>query len=473
MVKSTKKDAHDVKTEDNAENRERQRLRKLAFSRKLISQTRSNPSRPLQPTKAILNCDGKDIVKKGQRKNKYLFSFPCLIAPVSGGKMGELVHLDTKNPVLYVDFPQGRLKFFGTIIYPKNKYLTLHFMRGSGNVVCEDSFDSLVVFSDVWWIGTKEENPEEVQLDFPKELKQEKHAEFDFKGGAGTVAHHKSVAAAKLPSKECDVAINPETDFKLDQLQDSQQPKPRISKHDIESLEEEIKPTPVRSSARTAGKTFKFADSPSEDDIDSTGNDSSSSDTGQAQQAKKQKVNRNLGTALDEAVAEDFTPALIDTRHDKKKTALDEVQNASSSARKTPSSQKKPKETPSKLVGTTKTVLVQSSMSSFLQKPEEKSSQKSEKTPVGTKGSAQRRRSTDLKGKSKKTKDVEEKLSDEDIIEEAPKESKKVVRRTSGRGESTSKGKQIKSPIKLDSSDEEKTSSEPEEGDDSDEDWTG
>lgn len=78
-----------------------------------------------------------------------------------------------------------------------------------------------------------------------------------------------------------------------------------------------------------------------------------------------------------------------------------------------------------------------------------------------------------MKGKSKKTKDVEEKLSDEDIIEEVPKESKKVVRRTSGRGESTSKGKQIKSPIKLDSSDEEKTSSEPEDGDDSDEDWTG
>lgn len=244
MVKSTKKDANDAKMEDNAENRERQRLRKLAFSRKLISQTRSNPSRPLQPTKVILNSDGKDIVKKGQRKSKYLFSFPCLVAPVSGGKMGELVHLDTKNPVLYVDFPQGRLKFFGTIIYPKNKYLTLHFMRGSGNVVCEDSFDSL-------------------------------------------------------------------------------------------------------------------------------------------------------------------------------------------------------------------------------------SSQKVEKTPLRTKGSVQRRRSTDLKGKSKKTKDVEEKLSDEDIIVEVPKESRKGVRRTSGRGESASKGKQVKSPINLESSDEEKTSSEPEASDDSDEEWTG
>jgi hypothetical protein len=155
-----------------------------------------------------------------------------------------------------------------------------------------------VVFSDVWWIGTKEENPEEVQLDFPKELKQEKHAEFDFKSGAGTIADRKSVSAVKLPPKECDEALNPEADFKLDRLQDSQQPKSRTSKPNIESLEEETKPTPVRSSARTAGKTFKFADSPSEDDLDSTGSDSSSSDSGQENQAKKQKVNRNLGTLL-------------------------------------------------------------------------------------------------------------------------------------------------------------------------------
>lgn len=42
----------------------------------------------------------------------------------------------------------------------------------------------------------------------------------------------------------------------------------------------------------------KLADSPSQDDIDNTRNDSSLSDLGQAQQAKKQKLNRNLGTAF-------------------------------------------------------------------------------------------------------------------------------------------------------------------------------
>jgi actin-related protein len=114
--------------------------------------------------------------------------------------------------------------------------------------------------------------------------------------------------------KECDEALNPEADFKLDRLQDSQKPKSCTSKPNIESSEEETKSTLVWSSARTVGKTFKFSDSPSENDLDSTGSDSSSSDSGQENQAKKQKVNRNLGTLLDVAATEDSTPALIDIR---------------------------------------------------------------------------------------------------------------------------------------------------------------
>lgn len=31
---------------------------------------------------------------------------------------------------------------------------------------------SQIVFSDAWWIGTEDENPEETQLDFPKELSE-------------------------------------------------------------------------------------------------------------------------------------------------------------------------------------------------------------------------------------------------------------------------------------------------------------
>ena len=55
---------------------------------------------------------------------------------------GTLAQLDTRNPVLYVDFPQGRLKFLGTLVFLKNKYLGLKF--GPKEILCEDAFDSMV-----------------------------------------------------------------------------------------------------------------------------------------------------------------------------------------------------------------------------------------------------------------------------------------------------------------------------------------
>ena len=36
------------------------------------------------------------------------------------------------------------MKLFGTIMYPKNRYLTLQFSRGGKNVTCEDYFDNMV-----------------------------------------------------------------------------------------------------------------------------------------------------------------------------------------------------------------------------------------------------------------------------------------------------------------------------------------
>ncbi|KAK1325062.1 DNA-binding protein RHL1 [Acorus calamus] len=123
---------------------ERRRLRDLALSHKLLSRTPAKPSAPLEPSKTVLRHQGKDIVKKGQRKNRFLFSFPGLLAPLSGGRIGELSDLGTKNPKMYLDFPQGRMKLFGTIVYPRNKYLTLQFGRTSKSVMCEDSFENMV-----------------------------------------------------------------------------------------------------------------------------------------------------------------------------------------------------------------------------------------------------------------------------------------------------------------------------------------
>lgn len=50
--------------------------------------------------------------------------------------------LDGRNPVLYMDFPEGRLKFLGTLVFPKNNYMVLKF--GRKEVLCEDVLESMV-----------------------------------------------------------------------------------------------------------------------------------------------------------------------------------------------------------------------------------------------------------------------------------------------------------------------------------------
>lgn len=55
---------------------------------------------------------------------------------------GILTNLDSRNPVLYFDFPTGRLKLVGTLLFPKSKYLLLKF--GTKDVLCEDVFDTVV-----------------------------------------------------------------------------------------------------------------------------------------------------------------------------------------------------------------------------------------------------------------------------------------------------------------------------------------
>ncbi|KAI3454292.1 hypothetical protein Pfo_010955 [Paulownia fortunei] len=252
MARGGKKEGS-AATDPEAE--ERIRLKKLAFSRNILSQSpaKVGHSAALGPSKTVIKHHGKDILRKSQRKNRYLFSFPGLLGPISGGKIGELKDLGTKNPILYLDFPQGQMKLFGTIVYPKNRYLTLQFSKGGKSVTCDDYFDNMIVFSDAWWIGTKEENPEELRLQFPKELNMEIHAEYDFKGGVGATCNGKQ-GSGKFAMK-CLERESPKV-YLEDDLTDSPS--------DYKELAEV---TPTRQSARTAGKTFNFAEASSGDDF--------------------------------------------------------------------------------------------------------------------------------------------------------------------------------------------------------------
>ncbi|XP_065847430.1 uncharacterized protein [Euphorbia lathyris] len=253
---------------------ERKRLKNLAFSKNLLSETPAKTHSPLSPSNFVLKHHGKDIIRKSQRKNKFLFSFPGLLAPIaSGGKIGELKDLSTKNPILYLNFPQGQMKLFGTIVYPKNKYLGLQFSRGGKSAVCEDCFDNMIVFSEAWWIGTKEENPEEAQLDFPKDMIQVKGQEiqYDFKGGAGAASGNKQVVARSGPKHVEQESLDTETEDDDDEC----------------NLTEIMR---TRQSGRTSGKTFKFKEDSSED---------KSGESDVAEEKKVKKVNTSSTICLD------------------------------------------------------------------------------------------------------------------------------------------------------------------------------
>ncbi|XP_015581413.1 DNA-binding protein RHL1 isoform X3 [Ricinus communis] len=256
MVRPSSKNNSNNSTEA-ADVKERKRLKKLSFSNHILSDTPIDAQSPLPPSKTVLKHHGKDITRKCQRKNRFLFSFPGLLAPIaSGGKIGDLKNLGTKNPILYLHFPQGQLKLFGTIVYPKNRYLSLQFSRGGKNVMCEDYFDTMIVFSEAWWIGTKEENPEEARLDFPKQFLevQGREVEYDFKGGAGAASALINKQVAHRSGMKYVEEESPDTELENDLLDE---------KSNLKDLKET---TPVRHSERTTGKTFKFADVSSEED---------------------------------------------------------------------------------------------------------------------------------------------------------------------------------------------------------------
>jgi hypothetical protein len=141
---SSKKGGSKGGDKDDAESKQRKRLKTLALDNQLLSDSPAKSHSSLKPSKQVLKHHGTDIIRKSQRKNRFLFSFPGLLAPISAATIGDLDRLSTKNPVLYLNFPQGRMKLFGTILYPKNRYLTLQFSRGGKNVLCDDYFDNMV-----------------------------------------------------------------------------------------------------------------------------------------------------------------------------------------------------------------------------------------------------------------------------------------------------------------------------------------
>ena len=446
---------------------ERRRLRSLAFSKGLLQ--RGEPAAPraaLPPSGAVARLQGRDIVRpRGQRRGRFLFSFPGLLAPAAaGGRVGELADLGTKNPVLYLEFPQGRMKLLGTHVYPKNKYLTLQMTRSAKGVACEDVFESMIVFSEAWWVGTKEENPDELKLEFPKEM-QNAAEDVDFKGGAGAASGE--VVTVNKPRKQAAVPRTAEP----------RTPEPHTPEYesDADSEDSDVKDeigtqttsdTPVRKSARTAGKTFKFAEL--------AGGDSAESDT-EIEFAEDLDEKMEAAEIKEEIPGEDIKEEI-------------------------PSENIKPEDPPAESLSTKKQPLVQANLSAMFKKAEEKKRPTTTRSPKGspaTKGpAAKKQRATPTKKQSPAKKEASGSLKkqkakvDEDEIEvlsdgssqdddagPAAKKQRGTPKGQQSAAKKEASGSQKKKKAKVDEelSDESYQDDDmgEEDDDDSDDDWAG
>jgi len=158
---------------------ESERLLSVATANGILRTTSPDeikPNKQMQVLRVPLtlthHCQGAPIKSQGTIKkiNKTMFIFPGKIKPVlPGEKLGNLVKLNTPNPELHIDFPgRGRLRFRGTIIHPRTKYVQLQYPVGGGSEIKFGGvIGTIVVFPEYEWLGNEEENPERRSLPLP------------------------------------------------------------------------------------------------------------------------------------------------------------------------------------------------------------------------------------------------------------------------------------------------------------------
>lgn len=136
------------------EDREYDIIQQAGWDCGMVSSTRWMSTAPMPNVpKQLTRANAKDIVKRGSiRKGRVLCLFADSIRPMKGGALGVMKNLDTKCPFMDMEFPEGVVRFHGTLVFPKNKYLSLKV--GSNDVLCEDVFESAILFSKVEWTGT-------------------------------------------------------------------------------------------------------------------------------------------------------------------------------------------------------------------------------------------------------------------------------------------------------------------------------
>jgi hypothetical protein len=75
-----------------------------------------------------------DVIKKAAKRasKQVLISLPGFFNPAVGTTVGQIKHLDTRNPILYIETPSGRIRLRGSLIVPKSsKYVAMQVLRGA------------------------------------------------------------------------------------------------------------------------------------------------------------------------------------------------------------------------------------------------------------------------------------------------------------------------------------------------------
>ena len=146
-------------------------IRKQELAIGHVVATKPTPAPPTTPSDIDLRrYDGHDIVKHPERarRKKAVFILPaCLSANGVGGKLGTIANMNTGFPVLYIDYPIGRMKLQGRLVESNATYMPMRLKR-SGKIMVKNAVKTVIVFSKTSWIGTKAENPEEKPLPMPE-----------------------------------------------------------------------------------------------------------------------------------------------------------------------------------------------------------------------------------------------------------------------------------------------------------------
>ena len=171
--KSRDRETEAVEAEEAKASKRSRELFDAALDARLVSRVRPSSLTELKPSKVLKRSDCKDIHKRSSvKKSRYMTVFPGQLGNLKEGRLGSLAKLDTQNPVMYIEYPGfGRLKLCGTIVRSRaTRYFTLN-VKSKDRLNLEDWFDSMIVFSTCFWVGTAETNPGEEPMPFPEELK--------------------------------------------------------------------------------------------------------------------------------------------------------------------------------------------------------------------------------------------------------------------------------------------------------------